>query len=181
MIYGEGIRLRAIERADLPHFVVWLNDPDVREGLLLYLPFSLADEETWFDQMLKRDQPEHPLAIERQVGESWELIGVCGFENIDWRSRSGSVGIFIGPKGYWDQGHGTRTMRLLLKHGFTTLNLNRISLDVFADNPRAMRTYEKVGFIHEGCKRQGVYKNNRYVDIIIMSILRAEWQEGTEN
>ena len=42
MIYGERIRLRAPEREDLPRFVAWLNDPDVRKTLALSLPFSLA-------------------------------------------------------------------------------------------------------------------------------------------
>ncbi len=46
MIYGKRIRLRAIEREDLPRFVAWLNDPDVLQGLLIYLPLSLQDEET---------------------------------------------------------------------------------------------------------------------------------------
>jgi RimJ/RimL family protein N-acetyltransferase len=76
----------------------------------------------------------------------------------------------------WNQGYGTDAMRLLLRHGFETLNLNRIMLDVYDTNPRAVRSYEKAGFIHEGRKRQGMYKNGRYIDILQMSVLREEWQ-----
>jgi RimJ/RimL family protein N-acetyltransferase len=37
--------------------------------------------------------------------------------------------------------------------------------------------YEKVGFVHEGCLRQNVYKRGMYVDVIVMSILRSEWNQ----
>jgi RimJ/RimL family protein N-acetyltransferase len=71
-------------------------------------------------------------------------------------------------------------MDLLLRHGFCTLNLNRIFLRVFAENKRAIRTYEKVGFVHEGRLRQAVYKNGAYSDILYMSVLREEWDAWTK-
>jgi diamine N-acetyltransferase len=177
MIYGEGVRLRAPERRDIPRFVAWLNDPDVRAGLLVALPFSHADEEAWFENMLKRPIEQHPLVIEIPQGEEWISIGNCGFDTIDWRCRAAEVGIFIGEKSMWNQGYGTKVMRLLLRHGFTTLNLNRIALEVYENNPRALRSYEKAGFVHEGRKRQAMYKEGKYIDILLMSVLRSEWQE----
>ena len=44
MLYGERVRLRAVERTDLPTFVRWFNDPDVRPYVLLSDPMSLATE-----------------------------------------------------------------------------------------------------------------------------------------
>lgn len=176
MIYGEGIRLRAPERSDLENFVAWLNDPEVRQGLSLYLPLSMGEEEKWYQGMLERPSAEHPLVIEIQLGDAWKPVGNCGFHAIDWRSRSSEVGIFIGEKSLWNQGFGTSAMRLLLKVGFDTLNLNRIFLRVHSDNPRAIRSYEKVGFVHEGIFRQGEYKDGRFIDIFFMSVLRSEWQ-----
>lgn len=177
MIYSERIRLRAPERADIPRFVAWLNDPEVRAGLSVVLPFSQADEENWFENMLKRPMEEHPLTIEARQGEDWIAIGNCGLFDFDWRCRSAEVGIFIGEKNLWNQGYGTEVMRLLLKHGFQTFNLNRIALRVYETNPRAVRSYEKAGFIHEGRQRQGMYKDGQFIDILLMSALRSEWQE----
>ena len=45
MIYGKRLRLRSLERDDLPKFVEWLNDPEVRENLFVNHPFSMAEEE----------------------------------------------------------------------------------------------------------------------------------------
>jgi RimJ/RimL family protein N-acetyltransferase len=176
MIYGERIRLRAIEREDLMQFVEWLNDPDVRRGLFLHIPMSLAQEQNWFENMIKRPQAEQPLVIELALGSEWVMIGNCGIHQIDWRCRSATLGIFIGEKGYWNQGYGTEAMRLLLKHGFETLNLNRLDLLVNEDNPGAIHAYEKAGFVHEGRKRQAMYKGGHYLDMMIMSVLREEWE-----
>jgi len=178
MIYGEGIRFRAIEQTDLEQFVVWLNDPEVREGLQMVLPISMADEHKWFEEMLKKPGEERPFLIEAQQENTWVGIGNCSFFNIDWRNRSAEVGIFIGEKRLWGQGLGTKTMCLLTQVGFDTLNLNRIMLEVYTTNPRAIRAYEKAGFKHEGRKRQGVYSNGKYADVLLMSILRSEWEES---
>jgi diamine N-acetyltransferase len=176
MIYGERIRFRAVERDDIPLFVDWLNDPEILQGLLLYLPLSQEDEATWYENMMKRPLDEHPMVIEIHEASDWLPIGNCGFINIDWRNRSGEVGIFIGEKSFWNKGYGTDAIRLLLKHGFMTLNLNRVALDVYATNERAIRCYEKAGFVHEGCKRKAIFKDGDYIDLMQMSVLREEWE-----
>jgi RimJ/RimL family protein N-acetyltransferase len=175
VIIGEKVRLRAIDRKDLPQFVKWLNDPDVRRGLMHFQPFSVDDEEEWYEGMRKSPLEEHPLTIEIKVEDQWEPIGNCGLFGINWRIRSAEFGIFIGVKDQWDKGFGTEALRLSVRHGFETLNLNRICLRVYADNPRAIRSYEKAGLTVEGSLRQGHYHGGEYIDVVLMSILRSEW------
>jgi len=179
MIVGKRVRLRAVDRTDLPRFVVWMNDTQVTRGLLVAQPMSLADEEKWFEQMQTRPKEEHVLGIEIATPDGrWEHIGNCSFHNVDWRSRVAEVGIVIGEKQYWGQGYGSDAMRLLLRHGFNTLNLNRIYLHVFENNPGAIRSYEKVGFVHEGRLREDIFKEGRYLDVLVMSVLRSEWHDS---
>jgi diamine N-acetyltransferase len=175
MIYGEHVRLRADERTDIPKFVEWLNDPEVIAHLLMNLPVSTANEEQWFENMLKSPREEQSLAIEIRDGDGWRLIGNCGIMDIDHTVRCAEVGLFIGDKSCWNKGYGTEVMRQLLRHGFGTLNLHRIFLRVDEDNYGGIRAYEKAGFILEGKDRNGGYRNGRYHDILRMSILRPEW------
>ncbi|OGN73665.1 MAG: hypothetical protein A2X25_15000 [Chloroflexi bacterium GWB2_49_20] len=175
MIFGKHIRLRGVEPEDLPFFVQWLNDPEVIEGLLFLAPLSLEDEKRWFEKLADHSPAERPLAIEIRDGDAWRIIGNCEFHNISQTNRSADLGIFIGDKSLWNHGYGTETMQLLLKHGFETLNLNRIMLVVYDDNPRAIRCYEKAGFVQEGRMRQAKFKQGRYGDELIMSVLRSEW------
>jgi len=166
-----------VERGDLAQFVEWLNDPEVSQGLSMHTPISIAEEEDWFENMLKRPNEERPLCIEVGQDDEWKLIGNSSFFSIDWRNRSAELGIFIGDKSYWNQGYGSETTAMLLRHGFSTLNLYRIFLRVFEDNPRAIRAYEKVGFVHEGRQRQAEFHDGQFHDVLFMSVLRPEWVE----
>jgi RimJ/RimL family protein N-acetyltransferase len=191
MIYGERIRFRGIERHDLSSFVKWINDPEVQAGIGIYRPYSQAEEDGWFDEMLKRPADEHVLGIEirtqgereglranevtEQGAEKWKLIGTCGLFGFDHRNHFAELGINIGDKSYWNQGFGTESVRLLCQHGFNTLNLHRILLRVLETNPRAIRAYEKAGFTHEGRQRQAEFRNGKYIDMLVMSILQNEF------
>jgi len=180
MIIGKQIRYRGIEKEDLPKFVTWLNDPEVRQGLSLIMPLSLAEEENWFEELSKKPPFEKPMAIEIQPNpqvDEWIFVGNCGLFNIDWQNRFAEIGIHIGEKGYWNQGFGTKAVRLILKHGFDNLNLHRLWLRVFETNHRAIRSYEKAGFTPEGKFRQAQYLDGKYVDVMIMSMLKPEWQD----
>jgi diamine N-acetyltransferase len=178
IVYGERLRLRRVEREDITKFHEWVNDPEVTEGLALIYPMSIEDEDRWYQNTLGGDMQERPFSIEVRTGDGWRLIGNCSFFGIEREARSGEVGIMVGDKSMWNQGLGTEAMKLLLRIGFETLNLNRIFLRVYADNVRAKRSYEKTGFVMEGTMRQAVYKKGRYGDIHIMSVLRSEWKDG---
>jgi RimJ/RimL family protein N-acetyltransferase len=58
---------------------------------------------------------------------------------------------------------------------FESKQLNKITLEVLETNTRAINLYNKLGFIYEGQKRKEILKNNEYIDSIIMSILKEEW------
>lgn len=181
MILGERVRLRGLDKQDLPICVVWLNDPDVRQGLNRYLPLSIDQEESWYKDISSHPPEEMPMIIEiSDKKDSWIPIGCTSFVNYLPRDRSAEFGVFIGEKKYWQQGYGNEVTRLMLKHGFNNLNLHRIYLRVFETNPRAIRCYENVGFIHEGRMRQGVFQDGKYIDILLMSVLYPEWQKGEQ-
>jgi diamine N-acetyltransferase len=170
MIIGEQIRLRAMEKEDIPYFVKWLNDPEVRQNISLVNPLSLAEEEEWYADVLKSPPFERPLSIEIQPDpkkEAWVLVG-----------NYAEIGIQIGEKKYWDRGFGTRAVQLLVGHGFQTLNLHRVWLRVYETNSRAIRAYEKAGFTHEGRFREAHFQNSSYQDVLIMGLLSTEWQDG---
>ena len=107
-------------------------------------------------------------------------MGSAGLFTFDHQARRAELGIAIGAKQYWDRGYGTNAVRLLLRHAFENLNLNRVSLVVFESNPRAIHVYKKVGFIEEGRMREFHFSGGEYCDTLIMSMLRREW-ESSEN
>jgi RimJ/RimL family protein N-acetyltransferase len=106
-----------------------------------------------------------------------KLIGELGLDVVNWPGRDAFVGLGIGETEYWSQGYGTDVMNVLLRFAFMEINLRRVSLGVFEYNPRAIRSYEKAGFRHEGRMRRLLKREGRRWDNLFMGILREEWLE----
>ncbi len=173
-IRGTGVYLRAAERADVPIFTRWFNDQRVTRFLAMDTPFSLVTEEGWFDR-LQTVQGKTLYHFVICLRESGEPIGTIGLHDVDLKHGKAEVGIAIGDPSRWSQGLGSDAMRALLDFGFGTLRLDRIALQVYDFNLRARRSYEKVGFVHEGAQREALYRNGKRHDVHLMSVLRREW------
>lgn len=173
-LIGDKIYLRPLEKADAPKLVPWVNDPDVTRNLTFYRPMNGAVEEQFIEKSAQDD-----AAVVVGIAEKTEdqLIGVCGLQQIDWRCRRGLLGVMVGEKAEWGKGYGSEATRLLIGHGFHTLNLNRIWLHVYEYNAAALHIYQKLGFQREGALRQDTYRDGRYWDTIVMGLLRPEWEE----
>ncbi len=85
------------------------------------------------------------------------------------------MAIALGERKFWGNGYGTDAMRVMLRYAFNELNLSRVGLIVFEYNPRAIRSYEKVGFIPEGRVRGAMLRDGKRWDFLYMGILREEW------
>ena len=156
---------------EIPGIPYRFNDPELLRHLAMYLPMSEAGEEQWFEAQLA-DDCSHVFVIETAEGVP---IGNLGLQSIDWQNRNAGCGISIGEKDYLNQGYGTDALRTLLGFAFEELNLHRIYLHVYDFNERAIQCYEKMGFRHEGRLRQCRFTGGRYVDELVMGMLREEW------
>jgi RimJ/RimL family protein N-acetyltransferase len=105
-------------------------------------------------------------------------IGNIDLHQIDWKNRHAELGITIGEKAYWNQGYGTDAICSMLKLAFREMNMHRIQLRVDADNARAIRCYIKAGFKKEGTLRDAVFREGKYIDQHIMSILQQEFESN---
>ena len=171
-LIGELVYLRPLERSDVPRLVEMLNDREVTRTLVLFRPLSPLGEERFLERLEERQSDVVLGIVERETDL---LVGSTGLEAVDSRSRHAEFGIVIGDKTRWGRGYGTEATRLIVDFGFDTLNLHRIELEVYADNPAGRHVYEKVGFQFEGVRREHTYHAGRYWDVAIMSILRREW------
>jgi len=75
------------------------------------------------------------------------------------------------------RGYGQDAIRTLLGFAFGEMNLNRVSLHVLTDHTRAINTYRECGFVEEGRLREAVYAEGQYHDLLVMSILRQEFDD----
>lgn len=172
ILRGPRIVLRPLASGDLRRCVKWFSDPQVIQFLGRNTPVTLAEEDRWYREYSRRSD-EQIFAIEVDGTH----VGNLGLHKVDRVHRKADVGIVIGETGYWSKGFGTEALRTALRYGFDQLGLNKISLEVLEYNVRAIRSYEKCGFVREGIHREDVYKDGRFFNVIRMSILAREFRE----
>jgi RimJ/RimL family protein N-acetyltransferase len=175
---GELVRLTA-EEPELLGKTVWSWDRDSEFRRLLNdeppCLWSAKKIQSWFEKDNEEQQGKGFYFLFRTLQDD-RLIGFVGLWVNEWSCGEAEVGIGIGDRESWGKGFGTDAMRVILRYGFTELNLKRISLEVFDYNARAIRSYEKSGFTIEGRVRKALYRDGSRADIVFMGILREEWQ-----
>jgi len=173
VLEGEKVRLRPVREEDLPHFVRWLNDRDVLQWLTLPKPPTVDEERQWWEA--EQHNPNDIVwAIETLDGR---LLGDMALSP-NPLGRWADLGLFIGEKGVWSRGYGTDAVRTLLRYAFAGMRLNRVSLTADELNARALRCYEKCGFVREGLMRQHRVVDGQFRNTVMMGILREEFLEG---
>jgi RimJ/RimL family protein N-acetyltransferase len=170
-LIGERVYLRPYEIDDAPRAMAWMNDREVTRTLETRGPINLEQEQ----EFIRNSIGPTSIALAIVLKDDDRLIGSSGFNTIDHPSRMGTFGIVIGEKELWGQGIGTEVTRLVCHYGFMDLNLNRIELEVFADNIGGIAVYERVGFVREGVRREARVRDGEVIDSLMMSMLRPEW------
>jgi RimJ/RimL family protein N-acetyltransferase len=136
---------------------------------------SMAAEEQWMRNVCER-MPSFEngvfFAIETKDGRH---IGNTNLFNASPEERRAELGIMIGEQDCWSQGYGSDAVRTICRVGFEDMNLERIVLQVFSYNPRAMAAYGKCGFVEEVRMRQDMWHEGAYHDTIVMGLLRSEF------
>jgi len=172
MINSDSIILAPLISDDIPILFQWIND---REIVLLNAPYKPVYENAhkqWFEKIQERTDL---VILGIRHKESNKLIGSCQLLNINYIHRSAELQIRIAEKSEQGLGFGTAAIHLLISHAFIDLNLNRISVQVFSTNVRALYVYEKTGFKKEGILRQAAFIDGQYIDIIVLGLLKAEY------
>ncbi len=138
---------------------------------------SAKANQQWMEKHLN-DWLEFEFNI--QTLDAGKLIGTVGLEGNMRTHGDAFVGIGIGDPDHWGKGYGTDAMRVILRYAFMELGLHRVTLNVFGYNTRAIRSYEKAGFITEAVSKGALRRDGQRWDMVWMGILADEWRKKHE-
>lgn len=168
--------LRAFEYSDLEKLNELRND----ENAYLYTggnKFYISKEydKKWIEDKIFNNKSQVYLAI--CLIETKELIGYLAISEIDhWNRKARWAGINI-DRDFANKGIATESARLMLKHVFEELAMNRFFGYWLVTNKPSVRMAEKLGFVKEGIVRDFVFKRNQYHDALLLSILSEEYNK----
>jgi UDP-4-amino-4,6-dideoxy-N-acetyl-beta-L-altrosamine N-acetyltransferase len=172
MINGKKIGLTNVNRENIEQLREWRNNPELRQYFREHKEISKEMQENWFNSKVLNDPNQYNFEIHELKNN--KLIGHCGLYYINWIARSAEFGIYIGDYSFRNGGYGSDALRTLIQYGFDQLNMNKIWAEVYSNN-EALHVYEHIGFKIEGVLRQNVFKNGKYFDSTIISMLKTEW------
>jgi len=175
---NEDLYLTGLKEGMLAYIKEWTNNQDITKYMVMgcvpdsspiYCSWDTAEEE-----YVKLKKSKHDIVF--AITYNSNIIGIAGLYDINWVARHTELRIVIGETNCLGQGMGTSVVKAIVKYAFEKLNLNKVYLGVNASDVRANKCYQKAGFVNEGTTRDYHFRNGRYYDANIYSILRREWK-----
>lgn len=166
---GDRVELRTIEAEDIEFLQTGMNHPAVRTYAGADIPYNRQRyEEQRFDSIASAEN------LHLLVCSGMDRLGDVSLAPIDERRGWANLGYWIHPD-HQGQGYATEAARLVVGHGFNELRLHRISATLVARNEPSKRVVEKLGFVHEGTKRDDAFIEGEFVDREVYALLSDAW------
>lgn len=163
------IYLRALEIEDYKISIKWRNDDgiwDMLGGTKYFV--SSAYEKKWVEDVIYNSK-DVKLAI--CLKENNRYIGNVYMTNIDSLRQSCHSHILIGERDCWGKGYAREALMMAIEYMFKERNMHRIQATVLESNKQSLRMHEKCGYKIDGLLRDSVYKDGRWQNQFVMSLL----------
>jgi UDP-4-amino-4,6-dideoxy-N-acetyl-beta-L-altrosamine N-acetyltransferase len=169
MFCYKGIYLRVVEESDIEHIRQLRNDHRTWIYLTDCTLLDALKQQRWYESLADREDRKYFILFDKKH----DFLGIVRLDEVDKTNRSIRIGCDIVPR-LRGKGYGNKAMYLIKKYCFDYLNMHRLWLAVLETNKVAFYLYKKHGFKEEGRYRKAIFRDGRYLDYIIMSLLEEE-------
>lgn len=166
----KSVKLKSVEPSNLKLIRDWRNSSGTREFNTQFTLLNMRNQNAWFDSISKSGSSRKMFMI---LDEHEKPVGVCGLINIDTENRSAEVAIILGEK-YRGRHLGSESLETLVAYGFKKLKLHRIGAEIFEYNKTSVKLFERMNFKFEATLRERLWRNGRWWDVYLYSILSGE-------
>ncbi len=165
MITGQKVIIRGIKKEDVNDIYEWINIEQNRKLTGTQYPVSEFEHEKWISEVTTSADTKLFLVVDKT---SEKKLGTIGLKHFDFTNRNVELFINLGVSG----GYGTDAVITLTEYCFKHLNYHKVYLYVYESNKRAIRCYEKAGFIKEGELIDHHFNNYKYENVFVMAKLK---------
>jgi RimJ/RimL family protein N-acetyltransferase len=171
---GQGFRLR---RA-VPQDVEFLVDLATNEDIEPFMSASAAKDADGMRERIERGEQEpessgHFVIEVEWHGNTWRA-GTMAFSRVNERSRIAQLfGVMLHPD-FRGRGLAAEATRLFARYLLVDLDFHRVQLEVYGFNERAIRHFERSGFLKEGVKRCAYSRHDAWVDGVLFGLVQED-------
>jgi RimJ/RimL family protein N-acetyltransferase len=176
IIETERLVLRELKTTDIPKIVEYAGNPNVSKTTLnIPYPYRERDAVSWINMTQQGfvDKTYYAFAIDLKSAS--EFIGGTGLK-MEERFNRAEAGYWIAEP-FWNIGYCTEALNALLKFGFEKLNLNKIYVTYFVENPASGKVMKKTGMIQEGLLIDHYKKGDKYFSLVQHRLTRKEYEK----
>jgi RimJ/RimL family protein N-acetyltransferase len=178
VIAGDGFRLRPATEADLRYLVALAERPEVADSLAAVTPWDADAVRADLATAAAGPGSAGRFVIEVDEGGAWRPAGALAWETANRRSRIAYLhGVMVAPEAR-GRGLGSGASRLLAEHLIREVGFHRVQLEVYGFNERALRAFERAGFVREGVRRRAYDRHGAWVDGVLFGLLEDDLGEG---
>lgn len=163
-------QLREIQTSELEMMLAWRNSPAVRMNMYTRQVITLEEHLSWWNKLKSSSASKYFMYV-----GAGRPQGVVAFTGIDKGSNNSSWAFYANPEA--PKGTGSRMEFLALSYAFDELGLHKLCCEVLAFNAAVIKLHQKFGFTIEGVLREQHFVEDKYVDVIRLGVLAAEWKE----
>ncbi|KAE9403818.1 acyl-CoA N-acyltransferase [Gymnopus androsaceus JB14] len=178
MFETDRLHLRAVREADFEKLRAFDNDPRAQKMRTLDPVVPIGDKN--FNEMLRARLSSVLLFVIIETKDSHEFVGTTQLFDLQQKNRDVMLGLGIVPE-FWGRGYGTEVVRFIVDYAFEQLGLHRVTLNVFRNNPAAIRVYQKAGFVQEGIQRKVNWMDGKWEDLVWMAVLDEDWEASRKD
>lgn len=170
---GDQVKFRLVSQQDLTIIRDWRNSKGIREYNTQFTLLNMLNQIKWFEQINNKTSDRVMFMI---IDKKDQPIGICGIIHLDQENKSGDVAIILGEQKIHAKGIGTETLSMLVKYAFKNLQLHRIEAEIFSFNNISINLFTKLFFKHDVTKRDSLWRNGKWWDVHVFSLLRSEYR-----
>lgn len=168
MLKTKKLYLRPMIEDDAQFIVNMRNNPKILNSLFSYKMITVQEHLNWYKNNLNNDNRIDLMICKKDDNKR---IGTVNLANIDYKNQKAEFGIMI-AESFWNKGYAYESSDRFINYSFNQLNLNKIYLEVLKENDAAINLYKKLDFREEGILREDIFKNGKFKDVLIMSLLK---------
>ncbi len=170
------LRFRRITDEDLEMIMNWRTLPDITKYLYTDFEPSMESQNKWFGEI-----NNNPYRQDWIINVDGDDVGIVQILRIDRANSRCEWAYYLGADNVRGKGIGKNVELNVLAYVFNALKLNKLCCEVFLFNDLVIKIHEKYGSKVEGTRREHIFKNGDYYDIVEMGILKSEWENEVKN
>jgi len=167
--HTNNVSFRKADIKDAGNLLILKNDSHYSRHTITFA--NLSTQEKWIESISQETHCPRNLVLIASIEDA--EFGIFKLFNIDWQSRRAEAGWDI-----FEQFRGQHKGKKLTKAGvdfaFNIINLRRLDAEILANNERSLKCAISAGFEVEGCQKKAIFKNNIYIDNLMLGIIKEE-------